>query len=108
MIKNKIQNQTGSNPAAVIKGVNSGTKMRTIEIQSKKNPAIKIISIIKPNKIQGLSCIWLINVFAVFIPPPPIKTPVNKEPASKTAMIMAVINTVFSSASYKPFQVKFL
>ena len=99
MIRNSTQNHTGSKPAVLISGVKIGTKMRTIEIQSRKNPAMKMIVIISDSSIQGESCISPIRRFAVAMPPAPMKTPVNSVPASSTVMIIVVTFSVLMIAS---------
>ena len=60
---------------------------------------MKMIAIISESSIQGESFILPIRMFAVLMPPPPMKTPVKRVPASSTVMIIAVILSVLISAS---------
>ena len=76
-----------------------GTKMSTIEIQSRKNPEMKMMSIIRPSSIHGVRRISPMRLLAVAMPPAPMNTPVKSVPASSTVMIIAVTLSVLMSAS---------
>ena len=99
MIRNRMQNHNGSKPAPIASGVNNGTKISTIDIQSRKNLAMNRISIIRDSSIQGVRLSLLMIMLAVLMPPPPMNTPVNSVPASSTVMIMAVILSVLIKAT---------
>ena len=94
-----MQNHTGSKPAAVTSGVKIGRKISTIEIQSRKKPAMNRMNSIIPSSAHGDRSRCVIIELARLMPPPPMNTPVNSVPPSSTNMIIAVTRSVFSSDS---------
>ena len=101
-----MQNQTGSNPKPLTNGMNTGMKINSTEIQSRKNPAMKATARNSSTITQALSCVdWTISL-ARATPPAATKTPANMLPPSRITMIMQVTFSVLISASRSTPSVK--